>query len=98
MSAKLGLITSTRTQSKPNRKLAPSGAKLWSNITDEFDISDAPGIEMLTLACQALDRAESLREKIDRDGEIVETEKGQREHPCLKSELQNRSFVVRTLQ
>jgi len=31
----------------------------------EYQIEDAGGIEMLTAACQQLDRAESLREQID---------------------------------
>ena len=98
MTAKFGVVTPIRPKAKPNRKLGPSGAKLWSTITEEYDVSDGPGVEMLTLICQALDRAESLREQIDREGEIIDTDKGPREHPGLKLELQNRSFVVRNLQ
>jgi hypothetical protein len=41
--------------------------------------------------------AESLRDAIDRDGEIIRTKAGPREHPGLKHELAARAFVVRTL-
>jgi hypothetical protein len=51
----------------------------------------------LALACQALDRAEALRKKIDRDGEVLDGEKGPRDHPGLRHELANRAFVAKTL-
>jgi hypothetical protein len=38
-----------------------------------------------------------LRDQIDRDGEVIRTKQGLRDHPGLKHELANRSFVVRTL-
>ena len=52
---------------------------------------------MLTAARQQLDRAESMREQIDRDGDTVRKKGSLREHPGLKHELVARSFVVRTL-
>jgi Phage terminase, small subunit len=63
----------------------------------EYDIQDAGGIEMLAQACQALDRAESLREEIDRDGEVIRVRGTIKDHPALRHELACRSFVVRTL-
>jgi hypothetical protein len=63
----------------------------------EYQIEDPGGIEMLTAACQQLDRAESLREQIDQDGDIIRTKAGLRDHPGLKHELAARAFVVRTL-
>jgi hypothetical protein len=63
----------------------------------EYEIADSGGIEMLTSACQQLDRAESLREAIDQDGEILRSKAGLREHPGLRHELAARAFVVRTL-
>jgi hypothetical protein len=52
---------------------------------------------LLTLACQSLDRAESCRAEIDRDGEIIRSKTGTKEHPLLKHELAARAFVARTL-
>jgi hypothetical protein len=83
---------------KPTRKLGKHGAVLWRNILDEFDIHDAGGLEMLALACQQLDRAEDCRETIDRDGALIRSKNGPREHPLLRHELAARAFVARTLQ
>ena len=95
---KLRVVKSTTTGTQPTRKLGPSGQKLWTAITSEYSIADAGGVEMLVQACRALDRAEACREQIDRDGEVVATKNGPREHPLLKPELACRAFSVRTLQ
>lgn len=62
-----------------------------------YQIDDEGGPELLTLACEALDRAESLRQQIQRDGEVIATRLGIRDHPAMKHELANRSFVSKTL-
>jgi len=41
-------------------------------------------------------RAEDCRVQIERDGLVVKT-KSERDHPALKHELANRSFVIRAL-
>jgi hypothetical protein len=64
----------------------------------EYAIRDAGGIELLLLACEATDRAARLRGAIDRDGELISSRSGLKEHPGLKAELANRAFVSRTLQ
>ena len=56
------------------------------------------GREILAQACAALDRAEELAEAIARDGAIVQTRSGPKEHPGLRAELANRAFVVRSIQ
>jgi hypothetical protein len=82
---------------KPPRTLGEAGANLWSRIVEQYQVDDAGGRELLTLCCQSLDRAEALRAKIDEDGEIVRTKTGVRDHPALKHEIQNRSFVAKCL-
>jgi hypothetical protein len=78
--------------------LGHHGRNLWDRVLSEYDVIDVAGRELLTLACQALDRAEALREAIDRDGELLMSRTGSlREHPGIKPELANRSFVVKTL-
>src|SRR6266550_1776123 len=96
MAAKLSVVPAL-TGPKPARALGKHGAALWRSVVAEYGIEDSGGVEMLTAACQQLDRAESLREQIDRDGDIVRTKGSLREHPGLKHELAARSFVVRTL-
>jgi hypothetical protein len=81
----------------PPRKLGRYGTELWQRVTVEFVIEDASGIELLTLACQALDRAESCSEQISETGELIKVKNGFRENPLCKVELANRAFITRTL-
>ncbi|MGE4253629.1 MAG: P27 family phage terminase small subunit [Xanthobacteraceae bacterium] len=97
MATKLSLVTPTHPAAKPARKLGRYGADLWRAVMRDYAIADSGGLEMLCAACQALDRAESCREQIDKDGEIVRSKSGPREHPLLKAELSNRAFTSRTL-
>ena len=60
--------------------------------------SDVAGIELLTQACQACDRAEALAAHVGAKGEIVRTPTGIKAHPAIKKELARRGFIVRTLQ
>ena len=84
---------------KPPRKLGPAGASLWARIQAEFAITDVGGIELLCLACQALDRAENLAEAIARDGEVIHTRAGvPKTHPAVRDELQCRAFAAKMLQ
>ena len=96
MAAKLSVVA-VQTGAKPSRTLGKHGGLLWRSVMSEYQIEDSGGTEMLLAACQQLDRAESLREQIDRDGDIVRTKGNLRERPGLKHELAARSFVVRTL-
>ena len=58
---------------RPNRRAS------WTIPAGTFGIKSSPnttlrisgGLEVLTQACQALDRAEALRSEIDRDGEVI---------------------------
>ena len=48
-------------------------------------------------ACAALDRAESLAERIAADGPTIPGPSGPRVHPCIAAEIQCRNSVVRSL-
>ena len=87
MAAKLKLID-TRAGGPP-RPLGRYGMALWHRITHDFDISDAAGIELLCLACQALDRAEECRALIDKHGAVlIHRDSGViRQNPLLRDEL-----------
>jgi hypothetical protein len=78
----------------PPRTLGTPGLGLWNRVQAEYHILDCGGIELLCLACQALDRAESLSEAIAAEGQTVCTRIG---GPALRDELANRAFVTRTL-
>jgi hypothetical protein len=82
---------------KPSAPFGEVGQKLWNTIESEYSNLDAGNQELLRLACLAADRADAMRQQIDRDGEIVQTVSGPKEHPLLKAELANSAFVARTL-
>jgi Phage terminase, small subunit len=84
--------------SQPSRPLGVHGQALWGRVLAEYDVSDAAGVEMLTQACQAVDLAEALSDRIAEDGEIVRTPTGIKAHPAIKDSLAARGFAVRTLQ
>jgi hypothetical protein len=86
------------TSIQPSRKLGVVGLFLWQSIQSEYRIDDAAGRELLMQACAAADRVQCLAERIDADGEIVESRNGPKAHPALKEELANRQFICRTLQ
>jgi hypothetical protein len=97
--SKLTVVGDAAPPAKPPRTLGQHGGDLWRSIMSEYVIDDSGGREMLCQACQALDRAETCREAINKDGELIKSKTlGIREHPLLKHELAARSFVVRTLQ
>ena len=82
----------------PPRKLGVLGSSLWQSIQAEFRIDDAAGRELLAQACEEADRVARLAERIDADGEVIETKSGPKVHPALKEELVGRQFICRTLQ
>src|SRR3954470_11968208 len=84
--------------STPPRPLGEAGRALWDRVQTEYGVVDSGGTELLLLACEATDRAAELGQTIQRDGPIVATRSGPKEHPALKAELANRAFVTRTLQ
>jgi len=98
MAAKLSVVTDQQPTIKPPRKLGRHGGRLWKTVMNEYQIDDAGGSEMLALACEQLDRAQECREQIDRDGLMLRTKHGPKEHPLLKAELSARAFICRTLQ
>jgi hypothetical protein len=81
----------------PPGVLEKTGATLWRTIMAEYDIADCRGREMLFQICRSADRAAEYGAIIDRDGPVISTKNGPREHPLAKHELAARSFVVRTL-
>ena len=50
------------------RRLGPHGMAMWAAVHAQYGIEDVGGVELLTLCCQALDRAEDCAEIIDREG------------------------------
>jgi hypothetical protein len=81
----------------PPGELGVVGMSLWRDIVSSYEFNDRGSYETLFQACAAADRAANLRALIDEDGEVIRTKVGIKDHPGLKHEIANRSFVVRTL-
>jgi hypothetical protein len=97
MTAKLKLVDSNT--GAPPRPLGKFGAALWRSISTDFDISDAAGIELLTLACESLDRAEEIKSLINYAGVGAVSETGHvRANPLLRDELACRAFVSKCIE
>ena len=82
---------------EPPRPLGEHGRALWQAIQSEYAVEDAGGVELLAQACAALDRAEDCCTAIQKDGPVIVTANGMRDHPLLKHELANRAFVTRAI-
>jgi hypothetical protein len=93
----LTLVGPGTTAPAPPRTLGTAGSALWQRVQTEYLIRDAGGIEVLCLAAQALDRAESLSAAIAEDGQTIRTRTGVRAHPALRDEIANRALVARLL-
>jgi hypothetical protein len=93
----LTLVGPGSTAPAPPRPLGAAGSALWQRVQAEYLIRDAGGIEILCLAAQALDRAESLSAAIAEDGHTIRTRTGVRAHPALRDEIANRALVARLL-
>jgi hypothetical protein len=94
----LNLVDPASSGISPPRKLGQHGLSLWNSVQTAYRIDDVGGMELLAQACAATDRVEALAERINADGEVVQTRAGPKAHPALRDELQGRAFIVRTLE
>ncbi len=95
---KLTLVNATPPDlTAPPANLGEAGASLWRAVMAEYQIGDTGGLALLGQACAAVDRLAEYAEIIKRDGMLVHTARGPKEHPLLRHELSARSFVCRTL-
>jgi hypothetical protein len=78
--------------------LAAPGRRLWLSATGDFEI-DPPGLELLRLACEALDRADEARVAIERDGAYIAGRYADiRPHPALAVERDSRLAAARLIR
>jgi len=92
--SKIALLS---TSPEPPSSLSDPGAKLWRSITKQYLIRDAGGLAILEAACIARDRAREYAATIKREGVMIRTATGTREHPLLKAEREERTLEGRLL-
>jgi phage terminase small subunit len=77
------------TAPEPPSSLGELGATLWRAILSQRRLTSRAELTILEHACQAHDRAESLRQQISTSGELIETPTGAiKANPLLMVELQ----------
>jgi hypothetical protein len=91
------IVGSAASIPQPPRPLGAHGSDLWRRVQSQFAIEDCGGVELLTLICQLIDRAERCREIIDAEGEMIHTRTGMRSHPLIRDETQCRALAMRTI-
>ena len=90
--------TSRGVEPDPPRPLGDRGLDLWFAILQNYTPTDALDLELLYQGCAAAERADELRQMIEREGLVVTAESGAvKDHPRLKHELAFRAFATRTL-
>jgi hypothetical protein len=82
----------------PPRPLGTYGTELWERMLTYWDVDGPGALETLAMGCEALDRAETLRQKINADGPVIDTPNGPLDHPLLRHEASARAQVMRCLK
>jgi P27 family predicted phage terminase small subunit len=88
---------------KPRNKvpahLSDESKKFWSQLVDDYGISDAAGLRILRVSCEAFDRAQSARQAIDESGMLLSDKFGQAKvNPLLPVERDSRAAFLAGLK
>jgi len=95
----LKLVGSTKANPfAPPSTLGKAGATLWKTIQTEYAIADSGGRTILLQICCATDDLHDCTLAIERDGAVINTRNGLREHPLCRRQIALRSFIVRSVQ
>jgi hypothetical protein len=82
----------------PPLSLGKAGASQWRTIMNEYRITDSGGRAVLLQICSATDNLADCDAVIERDGPMIRTKTGSREHPLCKQRLALRAFICRSVQ
>ena len=89
-------MTAKRTKRPaPPKRLRKRGRDYWRIVLDLYDLDEADQA-LLLAACEMLDRADSAREQVDKEGQTQVDRFGQvKPHPCIDIERQALMAFVR---
>ena len=87
-----------KTQMKPPEHLSTSSKVWWKEVVSKYEFSEGHSLKLLTLAAEALDRAQESREALEETGLIVQDRYGvAKRSPAFTCELQAVASFVRLL-
>src|SRR5215471_19054853 len=96
---KLKLVGATKRNSHASpATLGKAGATQWQAIMTEYRIEDSGGRAVLLQICAAVDDLAECDRAIARDGPMIATKNGPKEHPLCKQRLALRAFICRSVQ
>jgi P27 family predicted phage terminase small subunit len=83
----------------PPGHLSAEAKKIWKKLTEEYDISDAGGKEILRAGLEAFDRAQTARASIDKTGLMIKDRFGAvKPHPLISCERDARAAYLQALK
>ena len=81
------------------KHLSADGRRMWRQLYGDYQIDDAAGLALLQAACEAFDRAQQARRRIDRDGAVIRDRFSQpKPHPSCAIERDARSQMIAALR
>jgi len=90
------VMTDAREQPKPPKTLSPEGKRLWSELVEEYRISDRGGLAILQVGLEAHDRMRGAA-NADQDGRFPRRgtagARSRRTRYCRSSGTHARSFL-----
>lgn len=90
-------MTETKKAPPPPRHLEASTRKWWTHVAQNYELAEHH-FRILALACQAWDRAEEARQRLEKDGTIyIDRFGAPRKHPSVSVEEQARLAFARLI-
>ena len=93
----MSTTTSAAKKPRPPSHLRPSTKKWWASVVSQWEL-DPHHVHILTMACEAKDRAEAAREQVEREGMLINGLHGRRSHPLLSIERDCRLTFAKLLK
>src|SRR5262245_29851689 len=85
------------TTTRPPADLDVAGRQRWSAIVRDHAVRGAGNLAMLHQAAKALDAAEKYAEIVAKDGPVLSSKSGPRDHPLIRHQLAARALACRLL-
>jgi P27 family predicted phage terminase small subunit len=84
---------------EPPRHLKAAARRIWRSLMEDYSLDDAAGLSLLQAACEAFQRAQEARARLDKDGAVIADRFGQlKAHPAAAVERDARGQMIAALR